>query len=96
MKLSRSTSTEVAFAVKSTIRLSVTESHTFARYVKTFAVSSAFSPVPADHILRVGIVLQGLISSDGARVTYGKILNCTGLTVDSFTKISAVSLPYDP
>lgn len=47
-------------------------------------------PVPEDHILGVGIVLQGLISSDGARVTYGKILNCTGLTVDSFTKY----LPY--
>lgn len=37
-------------------------------------------------ILGVGIVLQGLISTDGKKVTYGKILNCTGLTIDVFTK----------
>lgn len=37
-------------------------------------------------IIGLGIVLQGLISSDGTRVIYGKILNCTGLTIDSFSK----------
>lgn len=36
-------------------------------------------------ILGAGIVLQGLISSDGTRVTYGKILDCTGLDVSSFS-----------
>lgn len=46
--------------------------------------------VPEERILGVGIVLQGLISSDGARVTYGKILGCTGLTIDRFTRY----LPY--
>lgn len=45
---------------------------------------------PASSILGVGIVLQGLISSDGRLVTYGKILNCTGLSIDSFTRY----LPY--
>lgn len=39
---------------------------------------------PAD-ILGVGIVLQGLISTDGTQVVYGKILGCTGLTIDCFT-----------
>ena len=42
--------------------------------------------IPKDKILGIGIVLQGLISSDGTCVTYGKILDCTGLTIDSFTK----------
>lgn len=46
--------------------------------------------IPSEKILGIGIVLQGLISSDGNCVTYGKILNCTGLTIDAFTKY----LPY--
>lgn len=46
--------------------------------------------VSTSRILGIGIVLQGLISSDGACVTYGKILNCTGLCIQSFTKY----LPY--
>lgn len=46
--------------------------------------------IPSAKILGVGIVLQGLISSDGARVTYGKILNCTGLSIKAFTQL----LPY--
>ncbi|MDO5549196.1 MAG: ROK family transcriptional regulator [Eubacteriales bacterium] len=46
--------------------------------------------IPPEKILGIGIVLQGLISSDGNHVTYGKILNCTGLTIHSFTKY----LPY--
>ena len=45
---------------------------------------------PSFSILGVGIVLQGLISSDGRLVTYGKILDCTGLSIESFTK----HLPY--
>lgn len=46
----------------------------------------AENDISEEKILGVGIVLQGLISSDGTCVTYGKILNCTGLTIDSFTK----------
>ncbi len=41
---------------------------------------------PSSSILGIGIVLQGLISADGKTVTYGKILNCTGLTVSSISK----------
>lgn len=41
-------------------------------------------------ILGVGVVLQGLISTDGKQVTYGKILDCTGLRIDSFSR----RLPY--
>ena len=52
-------------------------------------VAAAVSTEP-DHILGVGVVLQGLISTDGRQVTYGKILGCTGLTVDTFS----ARLPY--
>lgn len=46
--------------------------------------------IESEKILGVGIVLQGLISADGTCVTYGKILDCTGLDITSFTKY----LPY--
>lgn len=42
--------------------------------------------VASKRILGLGIVLQGLISSDATSVTYGKILDCTGLTIESLTK----------
>ena len=70
------------------------------RYHQTFENTEAYYHLVCDSIIRfiaqnhiaddkilgIGIVLQGLISSDGSCVTYGKILNCTGLTIDSFTK----------
>lgn len=34
---------------------------------------------PHSKILGLGIIIQALISDDGQRVTYGKILDCTGL-----------------
>lgn len=40
---------------------------------------------PAEAILGVGVALQGLISSDGAEVIYGKVLGCTGLKIRQFT-----------
>lgn len=46
--------------------------------------------VSSEQILGIGVVLQGLISSDGKCITYGKILDCTGLTIDAFTR----HLPY--
>lgn len=55
--------------------------------VLDFIRSNSLSP---EKILGIGIVLQGLISSDGNCVTYGKILDCTGLKIESFTKY----LPY--
>lgn len=56
---------------------------TILSFIETFQIKK-------EKILGVGIVLQGLISADGYQVTYGKILNCTGLSIDSFTK----HLPY--
>jgi N-acetylglucosamine repressor len=41
-------------------------------------------PVEKARVLGVNIVLQGLISSDGKLVTYGKILDCTGMSIDQF------------
>ena len=41
-------------------------------------------PVEPARVLGVNIVLQGLISSDGELVTYGKILNCTGMSIRQF------------
>lgn len=41
-------------------------------------------------ILGVGFAMQGLISPDSNTVLYGKILECSGLTIHSFTKY----LPY--
>lgn len=52
------------------------------------AASSYFAK--PDMILGIGIVLQGLISTDGTHVTYGKILNCTGLHISAFSRY----LPY--
>lgn len=37
-------------------------------------------------ILGVGFAMPGLVSADGRSVVYGKILDCTGLTVDVFTR----------
>lgn len=43
-------------------------------------------PVSAECILGVGIVLQGLVSADGSLVTYGEILDCTGLRIEEFSQ----------
>lgn len=39
-----------------------------------------------EQILGIGISIQGLVNTAGTCVTYGKILDCTGLTIDRFTK----------
>lgn len=44
-------------------------------------------PCSSEQILGVGIVLQGLITSDGTCVTYGKILDCTGLHISVFSEL---------
>lgn len=40
--------------------------------------------IPHSKILGLGIIIQALISDDGQRVTYGKILDCTGLNTSFF------------
>lgn len=39
------------------------------------------SNISNDVVLGVGIGMQGLVSEDGQRMLYGKILDCTGLTI---------------
>lgn len=46
--------------------------------------------LPATAILGAGFGLQGLVSEDGREIIYGKILDCTGMTIDRI----AQHLPY--
>ena len=43
-----------------------------------------------EKILGVGIAMQGLVSPDGNTIVYGKIMECTGVTIDVFSRY----LPY--
>ena len=47
-------------------------------------------PMDTKNIIGVGIALQSLISIDGKEIIYGKILNCTGLTIQKFSE----RIPY--
>lgn len=40
----------------------------------------------SEQLLGIGLGIQGLVSSDGTSVLYGKILNCTGLTIEPLTR----------
>ena len=42
--------------------------------------------IPDERILGVGIAMQGLVSPDGNTIIYGKIMNCTGVTIEQFSK----------
>lgn len=41
-------------------------------------------------LLGIGLGIQGLASRDGSLITYGEILNCTGLTIDMFSRYFSV------
>ncbi|MGG6311838.1 ROK family transcriptional regulator [Paenibacillus macerans] len=60
------------------------------RYYQTLsaAVQSFISTldVKEDQILGIGLGVQALTSADGQKITYGKILNCTGLEIDVFAR----------
>lgn len=43
-----------------------------------------------EKLLGIGLGMQGLASRDGSRMTYGEILNCTGLTIDMFSRYFSV------
>ncbi|MCD8083067.1 MAG: ROK family protein, partial [Clostridiales bacterium] len=43
-----------------------------------------------EQILGIGIAMQGLVSPDHTRMVYGKILECTGLKIEAFSR----HLPY--
>ena len=46
--------------------------------------------IPGDRILGIGFSMQGLVSADGTTMVYGKILDCSGVTTDVFSR----HLPY--
>lgn len=54
-----------------------------AEHVKQFIAESMIEP---QRILGIGIGIQGLISHDGSTVLYGKIFNCTGLTIEAISQ----------
>lgn len=47
-----------------------------------------------EQILGIGLGIQGLASPDGSAVTYGQILNCTGLSIDLFAKHFSVPCKF--
>ncbi|MBQ8857291.1 MAG: ROK family transcriptional regulator [Lachnospiraceae bacterium] len=47
-----------------------------------------------EQILGIGLGIQGLASTNGDQVTYGKILNCTGLSIDLFSKHFSVPCKF--
>lgn len=46
--------------------------------------------VADEQLLGIGFAMQGLVSPDRRTIVYGKILDCTGLTIEAFTRY----LPY--
>ena len=44
-------------------------------------------PFDRSQILGVGLSFPGLVSADGTKIVYGKILDCTGLEISSFEKL---------
>ncbi len=56
----------------------------FGSFVNGFIASLDF---PDNRILGIGISLQGLVSEDGETVIYSKILNATGLTLETFRRL---------
>lgn len=45
-------------------------------------------------ILGIGLGIQGLTSRDGKEMIYGRILDCTGLTIDLFSKYFSVPCKF--
>ena len=47
-----------------------------------------------NNILGIGLGVQGLISPDGSEFTYGKILNCTGFSLEAFANTFSVPCKF--
>lgn len=47
-----------------------------------------------EHILGIGLGVQGLTSPDGSLITYGKILDCTGLSIQAFANHFSVPCKF--
>lgn len=42
--------------------------------------------IAEEQLLGIGIAIQGLVSNDGKTITYGKILDSTGISIDRFSR----------
>lgn len=62
-----------------------------ARLVKDFLQRYNYKE---ENLLGIGLGIQGLTSPDGTLVTYGKILDCTGLSIDPFAKHFSVPCKF--
>ncbi|MDO4306730.1 MAG: ROK family transcriptional regulator [Eubacteriales bacterium] len=47
-----------------------------------------------EQILGIGLGMQGLASPDGSQITYGKILDCTGLSIQMFADYFSVPCKF--
>lgn len=47
-----------------------------------------------DRLLGIGLGMQGVVSPDGTKMTYAKILDCTGLPVDLFSRHFSVPCKF--
>lgn len=68
---------------KESLRLNFSHSDSYFERLRQFV----FSFIDKYHysesqILGIGFAIQGLTSRDGTRITYGKILNCTDVSID--------------
>lgn len=61
------------------------------KIVKDFISQNGFDE---SQILGIGLGIQGLTSPDGSEVTYGKILNCTGLKIELFSDYFSVPCKF--
>lgn len=60
---------------------------TLSKHIYTFLEDNR---IPLQNVLGIGLGIQGLVSADGSTVTYGRILGCTGLTIDRFQSFFSV------
>lgn len=61
------------------------------RIVKDFLLRYKYDE---NQILGIGLGMQGLTSPDGSQITYGKILDCTGLSVQMFADYFSVPCKF--
>ncbi|MDO4340138.1 MAG: ROK family transcriptional regulator [Eubacteriales bacterium] len=61
------------------------------RIVKEFLQKYKYNE---DQILGIGLGMQGLASPDGSQMTYGKILDCTGLSIHMFSDYFSVPCKF--
>lgn len=62
----------------------------FAAVCQHILKFAAIAKLSDEQILGIGFAMQGLVSPDGTKIIYGKILECTGLEISAIQKY----LPY--